>query len=88
MLGLVLAAFAAAPDVFIVSVDTLRADRLGCYGYAHPTTPNIDAFAKDALLFEDCLAEVPLTSPSFGPFRRMCEPSHNNSKTPATKPSA
>lgn len=66
MIGLVLAAFAAAPDVFIVSVDTLRADHLGCYGYAHPTTPNIDAFAKEALLFEDCLTEVPLTSPSFG----------------------
>ncbi|MCC6795849.1 MAG: sulfatase [Candidatus Hydrogenedentes bacterium] len=66
MLPLLLAAFAAAPDVFIVSVDTLRADRLGCYGHELPTSPNIDAFAKDALLFEDCLAEVPLTSPSFG----------------------
>lgn len=66
MIGFLLAAISAAPDVFIVSVDTLRADRLGCYGYAHPTTPNIDAFAKEALLFEDCVAEVPLTSPSFG----------------------
>ena len=66
MLCLVLAAVTAAPDVFIVSVDTLRADHVGCYGYALPTTPHIDAFAKDALIYEDCIAEVPLTSPSFG----------------------
>jgi arylsulfatase A-like enzyme len=66
MVCFVLAAMAAAPDVFIVSVDTLRADRLGCYGYVHPTSPQIDRFAKDALLYEDCVAEVPLTSPSFG----------------------
>ncbi|NUM56795.1 MAG: sulfatase [Candidatus Hydrogenedentes bacterium] len=66
MIAFLLAAMSAAPDVFIVSVDTLRADRLGCYGYTHPTTPNIDAFANDALIFDDCVAEVPLTSPSFG----------------------
>lgn len=66
MVSLILAAFVAAPDVFIVSVDTLRADHLGCYGHTVPTSPNIDTFAKDALLFEDCLTEVPLTSPSFG----------------------
>ncbi|HRI89742.1 MAG TPA: sulfatase-like hydrolase/transferase, partial [Candidatus Hydrogenedentes bacterium] len=66
MLATLLVAFAAAPDVFIISVDTLRADRLGCYGHSSPTSPNLDAFAKDALLFEDCVAEVPLTSPSFG----------------------
>lgn len=66
MMCLLLAALSAAPDVFIVSVDTLRADRLGCYGYSLPTTPNIDSFAKQALVFENCVAEIPLTSPSFG----------------------
>ncbi|MDZ4858505.1 MAG: sulfatase, partial [Candidatus Hydrogenedentes bacterium] len=45
--------------------DTLRADRLGCYGHALPTSPHLDAFAKDALLFEDCVTEIPLTSPAF-----------------------
>lgn len=66
MLVFLVAAMAAAPDVFIVSVDTLRADRLGCYGNPKPISPNIDAFAREAMQFEDCLAEVPLTSPSFG----------------------
>lgn len=62
----VLAIGLASPDVYIVSVDTLRADRLGCYGYSLDTTPNLDAFARDSLLFEDCVTEVPLTSPAFG----------------------
>lgn len=56
----------AAPDVVLISVDTLRPDHLGCYGYNRPTSPNIDAFARDALLFEDVLCDVPLTFPSFG----------------------
>ena len=67
MLSLVtLLSFAAAPDVILVSVDTLRrADHLGCYGYARDTSPHIDALAQSALLFEDCVCEVPITSPSF-----------------------
>jgi arylsulfatase A-like enzyme len=52
-------------NVVFLSVDTLRADRLGCYGYPLPTSPNIDNFASQAMLFEDCICEVPLTSPSF-----------------------
>ncbi|GMV94800.1 MAG: hypothetical protein AMXMBFR82_45780 [Candidatus Hydrogenedentota bacterium] len=66
MLYLLMAACLSAPDVFIISVDTLRADRLGCYGYEYDTSPRLDAFAENALLFEDCVTEVPLTSPSFG----------------------
>lgn len=56
----------AAPNVVFLSVDTLRADHLGCYGYPHSTSPTIDALAAQGLLFEDVLAEVPLTNPSFG----------------------
>jgi len=56
----------AAPNVVLLSVDTLRADRLGAYGYDRPTSPNLDAFAKEALLFEAAICEVPLTSPSMG----------------------
>ncbi len=55
-----------SPDVFFISVDTLRADYLGCYGHAAETSPHLNAFAGDALVFEDCVCEVPLTSPSFG----------------------
>lgn len=57
---------AAAPNVILLSVDTLRADRLGCYGSPVPTSPNIDQLAQQGLLFEDCVCEVPLTFPSMG----------------------
>lgn len=47
--------FAAAPprpNVILISLDTLRADRLGCYGYPKPTTPELDHFARRATRFE------------------------------------
>lgn len=57
---------AATPNIVLLSVDTLRADHLGCYGYDQPTSPHIDALAATALRFEDFTCEVPLTAPSFG----------------------
>jgi len=42
-------------SVVLVSIDTLRADHLGCYGYERPTTPHIDRFATDGVLFEQCV---------------------------------
>jgi arylsulfatase A-like enzyme len=57
---------AAAPNLVLLSVDTLRADRLGCYGHDKPTSPHLDAFAATALRFDDAVCEVPLTAPSFG----------------------
>ncbi|MBN1342091.1 MAG: sulfatase-like hydrolase/transferase [Phycisphaerae bacterium] len=52
------------PNVLFVVLDTLRADRLGCYGYTRPTTPRLDAFAKDALVFETCVSPAVWTLPS------------------------
>ena len=63
---MMLTAALAAPDVFFITVDTLRADHLGMYGYEHPTSPNLDKLAAESLVFTDCVCEVPLTSPSFG----------------------
>ncbi len=40
------------PPIVLISLDTLRADHLGCYGYSRDTSPNIDVFVKDAVLFE------------------------------------
>jgi len=56
---------ASKTSVFLITVDTLRADRLGCYGYEKATTPNIDKFAEEALLFENCLSHAPETRMSF-----------------------
>ena len=51
------------PNVLLISIDTLRSDHLGCYGYSTPT-PAIDAFAKKSALFETAISQVPLTLPS------------------------
>ena len=53
------------PSIILITVDTLRADHLGCYGYSMNTSPNIDQFAADGLLFENCLSHAPVTSSSF-----------------------
>src|SRR6266446_10395344 len=61
------AAFAtpmAAPNVVVITIDTLRADHLGCYGYKQIRTPNIDALAADGARFEHAYTAVPVTLPS------------------------
>lgn len=57
-------AAAAPPDFVLITIDTLRADHLGAYGYPRDTSPNIDALARQALLFEHVLAPMPMTLPS------------------------
>jgi len=52
------------PDVLLISLDTLRADALSCYGNTRPTSPNIDAFAERGVRFERCYAPAPHTAPS------------------------
>ncbi len=55
----------AVPDIVLIDIDTLRADRLGCYGYSRPTSPRIDAWARDrSVLYESCTSTAPWTLPS------------------------
>lgn len=56
---------AAAPShVVLVSIDTLRADHLGCYGNPTVRTPSLDALARESVLFENTISAIPLTNPS------------------------
>ncbi len=55
---------AAGPNLVLISIDTLRSDRLPAYGYAQGATPAIDALAGDSILFEHAYAHTPLTLPS------------------------
>ena len=52
------------PDVVIVVLDTLRPDHLGCYGYERDTSPNLDAFAAQSVVFTDCESASPWTAPA------------------------
>jgi arylsulfatase A-like enzyme len=54
----------SSPNVILISIDTCRADHLGCYGFARRTTPNIDAIAEQAILFENAVSPIPLTLPA------------------------
>jgi len=54
------------PDVFIYVIDAWRRDRVGCYGFWRPTTPAIDAFAKEAVLFENAQTPASWTRPAVG----------------------
>jgi arylsulfatase A-like enzyme len=52
------------PSVLLVSIDTLRADRVGAYGDAAARTPHMDALARQGVLFEAAVSPVPLTLPA------------------------
>ena len=52
-----------AKNVILISIDTLRPDHLGCYGYERGTSPAIDRFAAQGAVFEDCSSTAPWTLP-------------------------
>ncbi|MBI5431622.1 MAG: sulfatase [Planctomycetes bacterium] len=59
----------ARPNVLVVCIDTLRADRLGAYGYTrHPTSPALDALAERSIVFEDARSAASWTKPSVPTF--------------------
>src|SRR5215471_8451922 len=54
----------AHPNVILITIDTLRADHVGCYGAKNVKTPTLDSLAADGVLFERAISQVPLTWPS------------------------
>ena len=57
-------ASAQNPDVFLITIDTLRADHLGCYGYKDVETPTIDSLAADGVRFSAAFTHSPITNTS------------------------
>lgn len=55
---------APARNVVLIVADTLRSDRLGCYGYPRPTSPHVDALAARGTLYSDCYSQANWTVPS------------------------
>ncbi|BBM88259.1 sulfatase-like hydrolase/transferase [Candidatus Uabimicrobium amorphum] len=71
---------ATSYNLLLISVDTLRADRLGCYGYETAQTENIDRLASESVVFEKCFAQAPLTFPSHVSIMTGTNPTTHNIK--------
>jgi arylsulfatase A-like enzyme len=53
-----------SPNVLVIVIDTLRADHMSAYGYSRQTTPNLDEFAKQSVVFDNAIAPSSWTLPS------------------------
>lgn len=54
----------ATPDIILISIDSLRADRLGIYGHDRDTSPNLDRLAAESVVFENAFSTTSWTLPS------------------------
>ena len=68
-------------NVILISIDTLRADHLGIYGYKRNTSPYIDRFFRDGLVFERAYSQAPWTLPSHASMFTGLHPSTHASTT-------
>lgn len=66
-----------AKRILLITIDTLRADHLVCYGYPKPTSPNIDALASQSIQFRNAFAAAPLTLPSHATMLSGLYPAHH-----------
>jgi arylsulfatase A-like enzyme/Tfp pilus assembly protein PilF len=64
-------------NLVLVTLDTLRADRLGCYGFAGIQTPHIDAVAREGVVFEQATSTAPMTLPSHASILSGLIPPHH-----------
>lgn len=68
----------SSPSIILVLLDTLRADRLGCYGYPRATSPGLDALATQAVRFENAYSQAPNTPPSIASILTSLYPSSHH----------
>ncbi|MEE8524364.1 MAG: sulfatase-like hydrolase/transferase, partial [Thermoanaerobaculia bacterium] len=76
------------PNVLLVTIDTLRADRLHSYGYPREISPNMDRLAREGALFEQAVAHSPWTQPSFATILTSTYPSQHGSFVLLAPPTA
>lgn len=72
-------------NVILISIDTLRPDHLGCYGYSRYTSPAIDRIAAEGVLFTDVSATSPWTMPSHATLLTGLYPNRHGVKTHLNK---
>ena len=64
-------------NILVITLDTTRADRIGCYGYAEAETPHLDSLAQRGIVFERAYAPAPMTAPSHSSlFTGLWPPEH------------
>jgi arylsulfatase A-like enzyme len=68
---------APTANVILISIDTLRPDHLGCYGYDVPTSPSLDQFCAEAVVFEQAIAQAPSTLHSHASIFSSLLPHHH-----------
>ena len=66
-----------AENVILVSIDSLRPDHLGCYGYSEATSPNLDALCRDSVVFRQAIAHAPSTLSSHASLLTSLIPQHH-----------
>lgn len=62
------------PNLLVISIDSLRWDHVGSYGYTRPTTPRLDRLAAEGAMFEQAIAQAPWTTPSMVSFMTSLYP--------------
>jgi len=72
-------------NVVLITMDALRADHVGCYGYGKKTTPNIDSFSKDTVIYTKCYSPSSWTLPSFSSFYTSLYPRHHRARCERTQ---
>jgi choline-sulfatase len=68
---------ASPPDIFLITIDTLRADHVHCYGYDKVETPAIDGLAKDGIRFSQAFTPSPITNTSHTTILTGLLPTHH-----------
>jgi tetratricopeptide (TPR) repeat protein len=87
LIVLIFPAFLSAvqPNLLLITIDTIRADHLGCYGNAAIKTPVLDSIAKKSLFFEKAICTAPLTLPSHTSLMTGRYPIHHGTRDNAGK---
>lgn len=72
-------------SAILIVLDTARRDRFGCYGYRDGTTPHLDAFAEESLVFEHMISTAPWTVPSHASFFTGLYPREHGADNPTPR---
>ena len=76
----------APPNVLLITIDTVRADRIGAYGYAKAATPVLDRLAREGVRFADATTQAPLTAPAHAAILTGLYPARLGVRDNATTP--